>query len=398
MTVPLLDDQTLTTLLHEAGDSFAIPPAGAADTLLRVRRGDTERAEPEQEEASLTPAEAAGRPHAIRKAIRTHRLLSVAAALVVLLAIAGGAVSLRSTTPLRFGANTPPPHTPSSVGSGANSPTKEFRTQSPQSATGATDKTAAAPALSSNGSVSGSGTTAPPPLPAGAVGQQPLIQQTGSVDLTVAKGALSTTIGKLTSLAATYGGFVANSQTQSSSPGEGPGGTVTLQVPVTSFTTVLKAAESFGKVSGLTTKATDVTAQYVDLQSRITALEDSRQQYLTIMTKASSIGDVLAVQAQLDSLQSQIEQLQGQLNVLGSETAYSTLVVQVNEVVTVHHHPAPVAPSGVSKAWHDSVHGFVDGAEGLIRAAGPVLFALLCLAALFLGGRTSWRRLQRHSL
>ena len=55
------------------------------------------------------------------------------------------------------------------------------------------------------------------------------------------------------------------------------------------------------QVSELTTKATDVTAQYVDLQSQITALEASRQQYLTIMTKASSIGDVLAVQAQLDT-------------------------------------------------------------------------------------------------
>jgi len=396
--VPLLDDQTLATLLHEAGDSFALPPSGAADTLLRVRRGDTERTEPEQEEASLAPLAAPVRPHAIRKTIRAHRLLSVAAVVVMLLAIAAGAVSLRNTTPPKFGAVSPRLHTPSSVGSGANSPTKGFRTQSPQSAPNASDKTSASPALSSNGSTSGSDATAPPPLPAGAVGQQPFIQQTGSLDLTVAKGALSTTLGKLTSLAATYGGFVANSQTQSSSPGNGPGGTVTLQVPVANFSAVLKAAEALGKVSGLTTKATDVTAQYVDLQSRITALEDSRQQYLTIMTKASSIGDVLAVQAQLDSLQSQIEQLQGQLNVLGSETAYSTLVAQVNEAVIVHHHPAPVTPSGVSKAWHDSVHGFVDGAEGLIRAAGPVLFALLCLAALFLGGRTSWRRLQRHSL
>ena len=174
---------------------------------------------------------------------------------------------------------------------------------------------------------------------------------------------------------------------------------MTLQVPVASFATVLKAAEALGKASRLTTKATDVTAQYVDLQSRITALEASRQQYLTIMTKASSIGDVLAVQAQLDSLQSQIEQLQGQLSVLGSETAYSTLIVAGERgghraTITRRSRPAP----GLAKAWHDSVHGFVDGAEGLIRVAGPVLFALLCLAALFLGGRLSWRRLQRHNL
>jgi hypothetical protein len=173
---------------------------------------------------------------------------------------------------------------------------------------------------------------------------------------------------------------------------------VTLQIPVANFSAALTATEALGKVSGLTTKATDVTAQYVDLQSRIAALEDSRQQYLTIMTKASSIGDVLAVQAQLDSLQSQIEQLQGQVNVLASETSYSTLTVQASELVPVHHHSAPAALSGVAKAWHDSVHGFVDGAEGLLRAGGPLLFAFLCLVALYLGGRVSWRRLQRRSL
>jgi len=44
------------------------------------------------------------------------------------------------------------------------------------------------------------------------------------------------------------------------------------------------------------------------------------------------------------------------------------------------------------------VSGFVDGVEGLIKGAGPVLFALLCLAALIVGGRLGWRRYQRHNL
>ena len=46
-----------------------------------------------------------------------------------------------------------------------------------------------------------------------------------------------------------------------------------------------------------------MTGQYVDLQARLTALEDSRQQYLTILAKATSIGDILSVQEQLDSIQ-----------------------------------------------------------------------------------------------
>ena len=95
----------------------------------------------------------------------------------------------------------------------------------------------------------------------------------------------------MTALAGAYGGFVANSQTQSGAAGGGtPSGSVTLQVPVQSFATVLTRAEALGTTSDLTTKATDVTGQYVDLQSRITALQASRQQYLTILTKADDRG------------------------------------------------------------------------------------------------------------
>jgi hypothetical protein len=237
-------------------------------------------------------------------------------------------------------------------------------------------------------------------LPGGAVGQPAKIEQTGTLGLAVRRGALGHTMTQLGALATAFGGFVASSQTQS---GSGPGaagapyGNVTLQVPVDNFDAAVKAAQQLGKTSSLTTKATDVTAQYVDLQSRIAALEESRQQYLSILSKATTVGDVLAVQSQLDAIQSQIEQLQGQLQVLTSETSYSTLAVTVTE----GSRPAPPAPlpeSGLVRAWHDSTGGFLAGVEGAVRIAGPTLFALLCLAALVLGGRALWRRYQRHNL
>ena len=187
---------------------------------------------------------------------------------------------------------------------------------------------------------------------------------------------------------------MANSQTQS---GATPSGSVTLQVPVNSFAAVLARAQALGRTSDLTTKATDVTGQYVDLQSRITALQASRQQYLTILAKATTVGDVLAVQEQIDSIQSQIEQLQGQLQLLTSQTSYSTLTVTVSES-TPAPAPTPLPESGLVRAWHASIGGFVTGVEGVIRLAGPLLFALLLLGAVVAGGRALWRRYQRHNL
>jgi hypothetical protein len=401
----LLDDQMLDSLLREAGDSFELPPSGAADVVARLQRDDGESAAPGAMVADLDPLPRRATP-AAREVVRAHRVMTVAAAVVLLAIVAGAALVFGTSTPkaktfgsavARTPSTTAPVQAPAATGRGSVNSVGAGATSAGNAKS--SNAAVAQPSSSSTGSSTGADQPTTATLPT-AVGQPARIQQTGSLDLAVTKGALSATVTKLTTLATTYGGFVANSQSDSStSTAQGPSASVTLQIPVANFSAVLKEAETFGKVSQVTTKATDVTAQYVDLQQRIAAAEASRQQYLTIMTKAYSVGDVLAVQAQLDTLQSQIEQLQGQLQVLSSETDYSTLVSQLSEPGSSppHHHKA-VALTGLPKAWHDSVHGFVDGVEGLVRVAGPVLFALLCLAALLLGGQLSWRRLQRHNL
>ena len=109
------------------------------------------------------------------------------------------------------------------------------------------------------------------------------------------------------------------------------------------------------------------------------------------------MGDVLAVQDQLNAIQSQIEQLQGQLQLLTSQTSYSTLTVTVGERSPAPA-PGPLPESGLVRAWHASVGGFVTGVEGVIRIAGPLLFALLLVGAVLAGGRALWRRFQRRRL
>ena len=396
-------DEMLESLFRQAADAFEIPEGGAEDILRRAAHGEEL---PEDAEDPIAPV------RTLRGTIRSHRVLAVAASVVLVVVVAGGSVLLAHKNPaphaLTGASALPLRAAPPSSEKGAHSVPS---TTSPAGSTGSSAQaglssggfaTNAAPQTSGTGAVPApAGTPASasaPALPAGAVGSSAKIEQTGSLELVVAKGTLSTVMSKLTFLATANNGFVANSQTQTGAATGAPYGSVTLQVPVDSFAVVVKQAQALGKTAQLSTKATDVTGQYVDLQSRIAALQASRDQYLTIMTKATSIGDVLAVQSQLDSLQSQIEQLQGQLSVLTSQTAYSTLNVQVSERGTFHH-VAPHHPeSGVAKAWHDSVHGFVDGVEGLIRIAGPILFILLCLGALVVGGRVGWRRLQRRNL
>jgi len=398
----LINDEVLTVLFARAGDAFEVPASGPGD-ILGMALGSTDNPEPIGDPS--TGGTESGR---VTRLIRSHRALAVAASLVVLLLLGGGLAELGKSSPKQTVTAGAPlgKSTPAGLGAHTTIPTQQgvkgsFGVAAPTPAAAGTAGGAA------TGGAVGSGPAATlPPMPAtstlprGTVGQSAKIEQTGSLSLKVARGALSRTMTQVTELAGTYNGFVANSETETgANTADGaPYGSVTLQVPVASFADVLKQAQSLGKTTSLTTRATDVTGQYVDLQSQITSLQASRQQYLTIMSKATTVGDVLAVQSQLDSIQSEIQQLQGQLQVLTSETAFSSLTVTVSEGAVPIHHPAPALQSGLSKAWHDSVHGFAVGVEGLIRLAGPFLFALLCLGALIIGGRLLWRRYQRHNL
>jgi hypothetical protein len=223
------------------------------------------------------------------------------------------------------------------------------------------------------------------------------VEEVGTIRLSVGAKRFQSTLSQLTDFATTDGGFVASTQSHIGTKANHSfsTGTIVLQVPEHHFTMLVDQVRHAGLATSVVTSANDVSGQYVDLQARISALKVSRAQYLKIMTRTNSINGILSVQNQLNSIQSQIEQLQAQLNLLNSETTYATLTVslsQVGHVANTPKHPA----TGIDKAWHESLHGFAAGFEWLIRIAGPLLFALLLLAALLLLGRVTWRATERR--
>ena len=375
-----IDDQLLGDALRDAADSIEVPE-GATERVLAASRVATLETRTERPRVSVR-----GR----------HRRRWILAPAAVALVVAGIAVSMAGSGPNPYrglvagttkGAS-PTVHGGASPGSAAVLPSNRA-TQSPtgSAGTGSSSSSAAAPSPSV------------PPLPSGSVGQSAKVESTGSITLTIGDGRLQSVLAKLTALAVGAGGFVANTQDQVGAGGSGTpsSGTIVLRIPEPAFATTVSQVQQAGHATSVSTTSTDVTGQYVDLQARVTALEASRQQYLTIMAQATSIGDILSVQSQLNTLQSQIEQLQGQLSVLNDETTYGTLTVSL---VEAGKRPIPPVPprTGLDKAWHDGIGGFVSGFEWLLRIAGTTLFVLLCLAALVVLGRWGWGATRRRLL
>jgi hypothetical protein len=220
--------------------------------------------------------------------------------------------------------------------------------------------------------------------------------KTGTLDLQVAKGKVGPTLDQVTGIATLERGYIANSRT--SEGGGAPSGQVTLRVPVANFEDTVKRARTISgvKVLGLQTSGKDVTSKYVDLKARISALKKTRETFLTLLSKATTIGQTLAVQQHVTDVQTQIEQLQGQKKVLVNQAALSTLTVTVDqkaaaiEATPVHH------KSGLHKAVDRSVSRFVHGIEAIIGIIGPVLLVALIVGFAWLAARFGYRRLRRR--
>jgi hypothetical protein len=196
------------------------------------------------------------------------------------------------------------------------------------------------------------------------------IVKTGYITLEVED--IAGTIDKVAQLAEELGGYVVSSQkngdageVSGSVSGEAPvpvntSGSISIRVPADKFD------EAYGKLRQLaitvpneSTQATDVTEQYVDLQARLNNLEATEAQYLTLMEKAQTVEDMLAVQQQLSNVRGEIEQIKGQMLYL--ERTSDMALIQVTLQKT-----APLSePWGISSAFKSAVRGLTAFGRGL---------------------------------
>lgn len=369
----MIPEDLLERGLASAADSYDVPPESLGD--LRDL---------------LTPRERRRlpRPHLSRRGW----LVTSAAAVVVLIVVAVV------------------------LGSGGSNSNDRLATSAPSNNSGTFGSNATSAGV---GSVAGSGGPAALPAPAagalggagsataGSVGSQrapvaptlPTVDtskvvKTGEMDLQADKGEVPTIFNRVLAIATVVQGYVSDSHTDE---GIDPSGLVTLRVPVAKFEAAIAQVRSLpAKVVSQQISGTDVTSKYVDLQARITALQATRSTYERLLSRATTIGDILSIQTRITDVQTQIEQLQGQLRVLDDQTSYGTLTVTVDQKaapapVVKHHHQ-----SGMGKAVHRSVDRFVNGIEAIVGVIGPILLVLLVIGLGVVVLRVGYRVVRRQ--
>lgn len=122
-----------------------------------------------------------------------------------------------------------------------------------------------------------------------------------------------------------YGGGIYSNRTNRSASFE-------IRIPADALESFNGSVGGFGAVTYYEESANDVTLSYVDITSKITVLEAEEAALLSILAKAETTSDILAIRSSLSSVQSDLASLRAQKTVIDDKVAYSTVNMTLLEV------------------------------------------------------------------
>jgi hypothetical protein len=190
-----------------------------------------------------------------------------------------------------------------------------------------------------------------------------LDQTAASVDRLVVKNASLSiyvddplkSMDTISHMADAMGGFVVTADMYQQTLSNGvnvPQVSMTIRVPVDrldeALTTIKK--ETNQPIITENESSLDVTADYIDLNSRLTNLQAAEKQLQEIMGSATKTEDVLSVYSQLVSVREQIEVIKGQIQYYEQSAALSSISLQLIPNAAIQ--PITIAgwqPKGVAK-------------------------------------------------
>lgn len=168
-----------------------------------------------------------------------------------------------------------------------------------------------------------------------------------------------------------------------------------LRVPPEALTTVLGQLSRLGHEASRQLSTTDVTEKVADVDSRVASAGQSIVRLRTLYANAAKVGDIIAIESELNQREADLESLQAQQRALARQTSMATITLTLRTAVKAvvpkpkpkQHHRSGFL-GGLERGWD----GFVAAASWVAIAVGTVLPFLVLLALLGAVGRLVWRR------
>ena len=187
-------------------------------------------------------------------------------------------------------------------------------------------------------------------------------------------------------IASGAGGFVASENTQADRKGRVRTSILVFRVPSSSFDSTLDALKGLGNLESESTDSQDVTADVVDVQSRVASAKATIRRIRVLLARAQDLGDVIKLESELSTRQSNLEAVEARLSYLRDQAAMSTI-----NLTLVSPTAAPAPPKPDNNGFVAGLRSGWDALVGVLVALATVAGALLpFLGVAVLLGVPSW--------
>ena len=172
----------------------------------------------------------------------------------------------------------------------------------------------------------------------------------------------------------------------------------TLRIPANQRDTAIAEIKKLGRVEAESQTGEEVTAQYVDLEARLSNARNTEQRLTEVLReRTGKLADVLAVEEAISRVRGEIEQMEAEKKTLTTRVEFLTLVVRLTEDYHAQLHMAP--DSILGRCRNAAIAGYKSMVDGMVAvilfllAYGPSL--LIWAAVLFFPARFAYRKLRR---
>ncbi|KRE41593.1 DUF4349 domain-containing protein [Knoellia sp. Soil729] len=179
---------------------------------------------------------------------------------------------------------------------------------------------------------------------------------------------LTTAAQRIRAIATQQSGAVVSEELYTSEQGRDTSGSITISVPASSLDATIALIEKVGDVQFRNTSSEDVTGTYVDTEARVESLTASVARMRELISKASTVADLVALENELSKREADLDALTAQLNSLKDQVAQSPIAISLstNDFQSVS---AGGFLSGLKSGWS----AFLTSVSVLVTVVGAVL-------------------------